>query len=107
MNIHLVNFYKTWLHWAMHENASNPAKFDPKYGLCNNIRLYLRWLNIHFDARWSVMLEMEEQFEAAGLSPQTPFSEGIMSYYNEPDKRKNPSRIQWCIDRIAEAEGHD
>lgn len=107
MNIHLVNFYKTWLHWATHENASNPAEFLIEHGLCNGLAGYCKWLGVDDLTYIDLLDEMILQFREHGLEPVTPFNGGIMSYYGEADKRKNPLRIQWCIDRIAEAEGHD
>ena len=106
MNIHLVNFYKTWLYWATHENASNPAGFAAEHGLCDELPAYCAWLGVDARTFSDLLDEMILQFREHGLSTTTPFNEGIMSYYNEPDKRKNPLRIQWCIDRIAEAENH-
>lgn len=49
---------------------------------------------------------MSLQFGKHSRYPTTPFNEGIVDYYSERDKRKNPLRIQWCIDRIREAESH-
>lgn len=107
MNIHLVNFYKTWLHWATHENASNPAGFAAKRGLCNELSGYCAWLGVDAPAFSDLLDEMILQFREHGLDPTAPFNEGLDNYWAETDKRKNPSRIQWCIDRIAEAENHD
>ena len=105
MNIHLVNFYKTWLHWATHEDAENPVKFDPGYGLCYNLREYITWLELEpWEYRRIVSREMDDQFEERGLSSAYPFAETVEEYLAEPDKRMNPKRIQGCIDRIAEAE---
>lgn len=107
MNIHLVNFYKTWLHWATHENASNPAGFSAKRGLCDELAGYCAWLGVDAPTFSDLLDEMVLQFREHGLNPTAPFNEGSDNYWAETDKRKNPLRIQWCIDRIAEAEGHD
>lgn len=107
MNIHLVNFYKTWLHWATHENAANPAEFSAENGLCDGLFRYCNWLGLAVAARHEVIIAMVEQFEKHGLDSTTPFNRGDVYYYDELDKRKNKARSQWCIDRIAEAEGHD
>lgn len=106
MNIHLVNFYKTWLHWATHENASNPARFSAERGLCGGLRRYCAWLGVDAPTVRDLLDEMELQFREHYPYHVQPFNEGIMGYYRETDKRKNPLRLQWCIDRIAEAEGH-
>lgn len=106
MNIHLVNFYKTWLHWATHENASNPAGFSAKRGLCRGLADYCAWLRVDARTYIDLLEEMELQFREHGHYPTTPFNEGLSGYCYERDKRKNPLRIQWCIDRIAEAENH-
>lgn len=106
MNIHLVNFYKTWLHWATHENASNPAGFSAEHGLCGGLPGYCKWLGVDAQTYGDLLAEMILQFREHGLNSVTPFNEGIENYWIEPDKRKNPLRIQWCIDRIAEDEGH-
>ncbi len=106
MNIHLVNFYKTWLHWATHENASNPAGFLAEHGLCNVLLDYCAWLRVDAQTYIDLRAEMELQFREHDLYHVHPFNRSWMNYYGEPDKRKNPLRVQWCIDRIAEAEGH-
>ena len=106
MNIHLVNFYKTWLHWATHENAENPMGFVSQLGLCVSLRRYCKWLGLSNYARDEIVDGMRAQFIEHGLSLPTPFNRDSDDYAFEPDKRKNPLRIQWCIDRIAEAEGH-
>ena len=107
MNIHLVNFYKTWLHWATHENASNPASFAAALGLCDGLWCYCNWLGLDTYTRDDLIEYMRKQFNEHGLSSSVPFNMEGVTYYDELDKRKNPLRIQWCIDRIAEAEGHD
>lgn len=107
MNIHLVNFYKTWLHWATHENASNPASFAAERGLCSGLWRYCNWLGLDTYTRDDLIEYMGKQFNEHGLSSSVPFNMEGVTYYDEPNKRKNPLRIQWCIDRIAEAEGHD
>lgn len=107
MNIHLVNFYKTWLHWATHENASNPAGFATGYGLCSGLWRYCNWLGVDVQPYSDLLDEMLGQFADHGLDTNIPFNMGDVNYCDEHDKRKNPLRIQWCIDRIAEAEGHD
>ena len=106
MNIHLVNFYKTWLHWATHKNASNPAGFSTESGLCDGLAGYCKWLGVDAKTYGDLLGEMILQFRKHGLDHVQPFNELIVGYYNELDKRKNPLRIQWCIDRIAEAEIH-
>lgn len=107
MNIHLVNFYKTWLHWATHENAQNWLGFLPQYGLCSNLSRYCAWLGLTDEDRRVVEYELNEQFNEHGRSSTVPFNMNDTEYFYELDKRSNPLRIQWCIDRIAEAEGHD
>ena len=107
MNIHLVNFYKTWLHWATHENASNPAGFSAALGLCCGLASYCQWLGVDAQTYIDLFDEMELQFSERDIDHVHPFNEGLSGYYDEPDKRKNPLRIQWSIDRIAEAESHD
>lgn len=107
MNTHLVNFYKTWLHWATHENAANPAGFRKHVGLCSNLGCYCRWLGLTGREATEIICEMGDQFVENGLHRVVPFDMDETVYYDEPDKRKNPLRRQWCIDRIAEAEGHD
>ena len=106
MNIHLVNFYKTWPHWATHEKASNPAGFSAALGLCNGLRRYCNWLGLDTYTRDDLIEYMRKQFNEHGLSSSAPFNMEGVTYYDEPDKRKNKARVQWCIDRIAEAEGH-
>lgn len=106
MNIHLVNFYKTWLHWAVHENASNPVEFWPARGLCDGLQHYCRWLGLDEQTCNNIFDEMLSQFRAHQLRTAIPFDEGISDYVNNRDKRKNPLRLQWCIDRIKEAESH-
>lgn len=106
MNIHLVNFYKTWLHWATHENASNPASFAAELGLCSGLWRYCNWLGLDTYTKHVLSMYMLGQFADHGLDTSTPFNMGDVNYCDELDKRKNPLRIQWCIDRIAEAEGH-
>lgn len=106
MSPHLVNFYKTWLHWATHENAANPADFTAERGLCSGLWRYCRWLGLGEATRNELILDMELQFNEHGLRSAAPFNMEDVGYSEEPDKRKNKARVQWCIDRIAEAEGH-
>lgn len=107
MNPHLVNFYKTWLHWATHENAQNPARFQKEQGLCSGLWRYGHWLGLDQMVRNELIEEMCDQFNEHGLSSVIPFNMEGIEYPYELDKRKNPLRIQWCIDRIAEAEAYD
>jgi len=73
--------------------------FVAYYGLCNNLEEFLyHTIQMNFEDRKLVKVEMQQQFEDAGLSPAMPFNGNGLFYLDEMDTRLNPARVTWAIE---------
>lgn len=110
----LYEFYKAWLDFAegrvSHDEEVDYAKggfLCGDWGLCGNCDDYATFvLDQDFDHESGDMpltQEMKFQFDEAGLDIDYPFGSSAYYSYGETNTcHKDPNRLQWVRDRIAD-----
>lgn len=77
---------------------------DCNVGLCANLSDYATENEASMDHD-SLLIEMHNQFTAAGLDRELPFNADVAAYLRESFAHacfKNDQRIQWVFDRLAD-----
>jgi hypothetical protein len=90
----LLQFYRDWLEWA--ENDGTKGVFDGQYGLCYNLQ---RWCEA--DGSHSLVMQLDDEFRAAGLSVNYPFGRVLyVRLQNGGKLHTQRARLNWVKKRI-------
>lgn len=112
----LLHFYHAWMMWvvsgAEEQSTTNTYGFRRNEGLCFALERFMPSTCEEDDILWdATMLEMKEQFEAAGLYCVYPF--GVDNYNSrnlfegKGTQHQDPVRLQWVQARILDGEETD
>lgn len=101
----LLAFYVSYYGWLLELPNDDAIKFRLDCGLCTN---FLRHFKACGGVGWlEAYKELTEQFTMAGLDNEYPFNVDATHYVAEADRMacyRNPARVKWVRDRIADME---
>jgi hypothetical protein len=98
----LNSFYVDYYNW-LQSGAEDKKPFRRRYGLCVNIDLYCKWMDINLQGAEDMQQEFQEQLQENELCLALPFNKDHPEYYLESQNdtmHLNPLRIQWIKDRV-------
>lgn len=99
----LAEFYQAY--WDAVNHKIKPSWYLSDAGLCHNLEAWLERQGYDGYDAYDIRLELEEQFEDAGLDNEYPFNGDWQSYKHERDNctmSDNIKRRLWVLSKLEE-----
>lgn len=99
----LAEFYQVY--WDTINHKIKPSWYQSDAGLCHNLEAWLEDQGYDELDGYDIRLELEEQFEDAGLDTEYPFNGDWLNYRTERDNctmADNIKRRLWVLSKLEE-----